>query len=49
MSYMPRAFSDKVTNFTDKPVVQCDVPGVKNTSLYDAIMIIAIKFCLYCF
>ena len=30
---MPGAFWDKVTDFTDEPVVQCDVQAVKNTSL----------------
>ena len=29
---MPGAFWDKVIDFTDKPVVQCDVQAVKNTS-----------------
>ena len=29
---MPGAFWDKVIDFTDKPVVQCDVHAVKNTS-----------------
>ena len=28
-----RAFWDKVIGFTDEPVVQCDAPAVKNTSL----------------
>ena len=28
-----RAFWDKVIGFTDEPVVQCDAPTVKNTSL----------------
>ena len=32
---MPGAFQDKVIDFTDQPVVQCDVPAVKNTSLDD--------------
>ena len=32
---MPEALWDKVTDFTDEPVVQCDVPAVKNTSLDD--------------
>ena len=35
MSYMPRALWDKVTDFTDEPVVQCDVAAVKHTSLDD--------------
>ena len=30
---MPGAFRDKVIDFTDEPVVQCDVQAVKNTSL----------------
>ena len=30
---MPGALWDTVINFTDKSVVQCDVPAVKNTSL----------------
>ena len=30
--YMPGALWDKVTDFTGEPVVQCDVPPVKNTS-----------------
>ena len=33
ISYMPKTFWDKATDFTDEPVVQCDVPAVKNTSL----------------
>ena len=33
--YMPEAFWDKVTDFIDEPVVQCDVPVVKTTSLDD--------------
>ena len=33
ISYMPRVFWDKVIDFTDKLVVQCDVQAVKNTSL----------------
>ena len=32
---MPEAFWDKVTDFIDEPVVQCDVPVVKTTSLDD--------------
>ena len=32
---MPETFWDKVTDFIDEPVVQCDVPAVKNTSLDD--------------
>ena len=30
---MPRAFWDKVNDFTDEPVVQWDIQTVKNTSL----------------
>ena len=30
---MPGAFWDKVIDFTDEPVVQCDVQDVKNISL----------------
>ena len=30
---MPGAFSGKVIDFTDEPVVQCHVQAVKNTSL----------------
>ena len=30
---MQGAFWDKVLDFTDEPVVQCDVLAVKNTSL----------------
>ena len=30
---MPGLFRDKVIDFTDEPVVQCDVQAVKNTSL----------------
>ena len=30
---MPGGFLDKVIDFTDKPVVQCDVQIIKNTSL----------------
>ena len=26
---LPRAFTDKVINFTDEPVVQCNVPVIK--------------------
>ena len=32
-THMPGAFWDKVIDFTDEPVVQCDVQGVKNISL----------------
>ena len=32
---MSGGFWDKVTDFIDEPVVQCDVPAVKNTSLVD--------------
>ena len=35
ISYMSGGFWDKVTDFIDEPVVQCDVPAVKNTSLVD--------------
>ena len=34
-SYMPGTFWDKVINFTDEPVSQCDVPTIKDTSLDD--------------
>ena len=30
---MPGAFWHKVNDFTDEPVVQCDIQAVKNTSL----------------
>ena len=30
--YIPGAFWDKVIDFTDYPVVQCDVQVIKNTS-----------------
>ena len=30
---MPVASGDKVIDFTDEPVVQCDVQAVKNASL----------------
>ena len=33
ISYMSEAFWDKLTDVIDDPVVQCDVPAVKNTSL----------------
>ena len=32
---MPGAFRDKVIDFTDEPVAQCDVQAVINTSLDD--------------
>ena len=32
---MPGALWDKVIDFADEPVVQCDVSVVKNTSLDD--------------
>ena len=32
---MPGKLWDKVIDFTDEPVVQWDVPAVKNTSLGD--------------
>ena len=32
ISYIPGAFRDKVIDFTDKPVVQCDFQAVKYTS-----------------
>ena len=31
ISYMSGALWDKVINFTDEPIVQCDVLAVKNT------------------
>ena len=34
-SYVPGALWDKVIDFTDEPVVQCDVPAAKNTSWDD--------------
>ena len=30
---MPGAFQDKVIDFIDEPVVQCDIQDVKNSSL----------------
>ena len=30
---MPGAFQDKVIDFIDEPLVQCDVQAVKHTSL----------------
>ena len=30
---MPGGFLDNVIDFTDEPVVQCDVQVIKNTSL----------------
>ena len=30
---MPGALRDKIIDFTDEPVVQCDVPAAKNTLL----------------
>ena len=35
ISYMPGALLDKVIDLTNDPVVQYDVPAVKNTSLHD--------------
>ena len=35
ISYMPGALWDKVIDFTDEPVVQCDALAVKNASLDD--------------
>ena len=32
---MPGALWDKVIDFTEESVVQCDVPAVNNTSLDD--------------
>ena len=32
---MPGGFWDKVTDFIDEPVVQCDTSAVKYTSLID--------------
>ena len=34
-SYMPETFWNKITDFKEEPVVQCDVLAVKNTSLDD--------------
>ena len=33
ISYVPGKFWDKVIDFTDEPVVQCDVPPIGNTVL----------------
>ena len=33
ISYISGGFWDKVTDFIDEPVVQCDIPAVKITSL----------------
>ena len=33
---MADAFLDNVIDFTDEPVVRCDVPAVKNTLLDDS-------------
>ena len=35
ISHIPRALWDKVIDFTDEPVVQCDILAVTNTSLDD--------------
>ena len=35
ISHMPGALWDKVIDFTEESVVQCDVPAVNNTSLDD--------------
>ena len=35
ISYMPGALWDKFLDFTDKPLVQCDVLAVKHISLDD--------------
>ena len=35
ISDIPETFWDKVPDFTDDPVLQCDVPTVKNTILDD--------------
>ena len=44
---MPEAFWDKVTNFKDEPVVECDVPAVKSSSLQMmTLMMITNKFWL---
>ena len=32
---MPGDFRDKVTDFANEPVVQCDIPASKNASLAD--------------
>ena len=37
ISYMSGECLDKFTGFPDEPVVQWDVPAVKNTSLVDDI------------
>ena len=34
-SYIPGPFSDQITLVTDEPVVQCDVPAVKNNFVDD--------------
>ena len=51
ISYMPGALWDKVTDFTDESVVQCDVKAVKNTSLDDDDNDFANKwvYLIYCF
>ena len=36
MSYMSEAFWNKVIDFTDGLIVQCDVPAAKITSLEDS-------------
>ena len=38
ISYMPEALWDKFSDLIDEPVVQCNVPAVKNT-LYLIIII----------
>ena len=35
ISYITVTFWDRFIDFTDDPVVQCDVPPVKNASLDD--------------
>ena len=36
ISNLSEAFWDKITGFTDEPVVQCNAPTIKYTSLEDS-------------
>ena len=33
--YIPATLWDKITDFTDEPLIQCNLPAIKNTSLDD--------------
>ena len=55
ISYILEVLWNKVTDIADEPVVQCDVPAAKNTSLDDGNnddcknVLITLVYLVYCF